>query len=79
MGLARSAALGAPAQLAMPRSASGQLLHLWKHDGASKALPQAVIGGGGDEPGALQGHMPMGTEAHDIGDPSALVFGAGHE
>lgn len=44
-----------------------------------QALPQAVIGGGGDEPGALQGHMPMGAEAHDIRDPSALVFGAGHE
>lgn len=44
-----------------------------------QALPQAVIGGGRDEPGALQGHVPMGAEAHDIGDPSALVFGAGHE
>lgn len=78
VGSARSAALGASAQLAMPRSASGQPPRLWKHNGASRPCHR-LIGGGGNEPGALQGHVPMGAKAHNIGDPSALVFGAGHE
>ena len=36
VGSARSAALGAPARLAMPRSASGQPPRPWKHNEASR-------------------------------------------
>ena len=43
-------------------------------------IPAPWHGGWGrGEAGALHGQVPMGAEAHDIGDPSALVFGAGHE